>query len=173
MNWAGYTRNGAEFDARDALRALGLNAYAPSIIEVRSRGKNRQPQRFEVAALPRLVFIQGTPEQYHNAVRRGDWPATHMTITDAAWFAYVRPYIERIDAERADQQARLDAGEKMQHFEVGQELEAVLGPFKGQLLQFVRSVDTADGLTRILAEADFFGGKRRVEMDPLHVRKTG
>lgn len=171
MNWAAHTRTGREFDIRDTLRDMGITAHAPEVLTVNSRGRNRTPERIVKPLLSRLVFIRGTAEDYHRIITTRNMPRTFMAFPDSSWNRYVAPFIAAAAAEYDATDARLKAGEMLQHYTTGQRLEIAKGALAGFVGQFVRTVQRADEIyPSLLCHVEAMGRVTEVRLDPLDVR---
>lgn len=173
MNWAGYTRRGSELDAQAALRAIGIDAHAPAYIYTESRGKNRQPRVITEALMPQVVFIRGTPADFHRIATTRPLCGSLWGFSDRAWDRHVAPFIAEAQEQMAKASEQIEAGEMLQHFTPGTRLEIKDGPFRDQIATFVRTISRAHEMNPLIrAEIEVFGTMREVDIDPLSVKRS-
>jgi len=173
MNWLGYAKSGAEQDTRDELRASEIEAHAPVKLVLERRGKDRRPRAYVEPVIPRLLFIRGTANDFHRLHDVRTLSRTLMSFPDAAWNAYVAPFLARCVAEYDATQARIKAGEMLDEYKRGDRLMLKNGPFADQVASFLRVVERAHDMHPMLvAEMEVFGGVREIEVDPLAVKRA-
>lgn len=174
MNWLAYTRKGAEFGTRDTLREMGITAEAPEELTVNSRGKNRTPERIILPSLPMVVFIRGTAEDYHRIIGTRNMPRTFKLFPDNSWRRYVEPFLKDAAEAYAETDARLKAGEMLQHYKPGQRLLITKGALQGFIGEFVETCQRADELyPSLLCHVEAMGRVTEVRVDPLDAKAAG
>ncbi len=82
----------------------------------------------------------------------------------------VGAFMERIDRDYAEREARFNAGETLAAYQPGDALRIIAGPLAGQLARFERIVEGATDIEdRMRASMALMGGQVGVTLDPLHV----
>lgn len=186
--WAAYVTHGMEFDLVEDCTVLGVEAVAPRKVEAIRTGNRRWPEARITPYLPNYVFVSATPEEWHwlreiryvrDIMGIGENEARlvrEFIATVETQFAVRRTEIDRAEAIMRDRDAskaqRREAIKAMQHYQPGDMLEVITGPFAGQLVRFGQMVERANAtLPEIEVALDGlqWGNMR---MDPLSVKKA-
>ncbi len=171
--WIGSAKAGREFEVRDAI--LGLGGYA---WVAREFATVRPPtmRRHVVVVRPFLgkyVFAQVTDALWHEMREIKHLAGTMLPVSDAAATRYLVPFMDRIDVDFAEREARFAAGEKLGAYAPGDLLRVLAGPLAEQIVTFDRIVAGASDLEdKLRARMQILGGSVPVELDPLHVVKV-
>ncbi len=169
MNWLLYTR--AEFDTRDELRAIGIEAHAPEKIEMLRRGTDRRPRPYSAPLVPRLVLFRATPAEYHKAASKGALRGTMQILSDRMWQREITPWLKACADELAAIRARIEAGEQIDQYQPGDRLR-LPGHFADVVAKFVGTCQRADEMfPRLLVEAEMLGRTVNLKVDPLGVKR--
>lgn len=187
--WVAYVPAGQEFALVEDCQALGIEAFAPRKVEAVRTGNRRWPEPRISSYLPNYVFVRASATEWHwlkeiRYVRdlMGVLPQYErrvQTFADTIEAQFSTRMAEIEEAQRilkdreATKEARTAALRAMAHYQPGDLLEVLTGPFVGQLAAFGRMVEgAASKLPEI--EVSLNGLEwGTMRMDPLHVRKVG
>lgn len=155
--------------AAEECEALGITAYAPRRVDMIRQGKRRRPDPIISPAWPGYLFADITEEQWH-------WLADTKHCKTLMWIPdrVARMILDRIaviEAEFHKRMAQIEAGERVWHFDPGDLLDVIEGPFVGHVAIF-RKMAEAGATVRVKAEVELFGHMVPVDIEPLHVRKA-
>ena len=187
--WVAYVPAGMEFALVEDCEVLGVEAVAPRKVEAVRTGNKRWPEPRVTPYLPNYVFVRASAEEWH-------WIKDIRYVRDIMGVVpqdarKVRAFIETIEAQytarmaeidratavmknrEATKEQRREALKAIQHYQPGDLLEVITGPFAGQLVRFGAMVErAASKLPEIeVSLAGLEWGSMR--LDPLHVRKVG
>lgn len=171
--WVATAKTGREFEVRDAI--LGLGGYA---WVAREFATTRPPtmRRHVVVVRPylaRYVFVQIPDDLWQDVHEVKHLGGTMLPVSDAAAKRYLAPFMDRVDVDFADRQARFDAGEKLGAYAPGDLLRVLAGPLADQIVTFERIVTGATDLEdKLRAKLTLLGGPVAVTLDPLHVARV-
>lgn len=181
--WVAYVPHGQELALVEDCEVLGVKAFAPRKVEAVRVGTRRWPEARISAYLPNYVFVNASAEEWHwlkdiRYVRDimgviPQYVPLVMKFIGAVEgeFAARLSEIERAAAVIRDREAtkeqRREALKAMAHFQPGDLLSVITGPFAGKVFAFGRMVENG-AVLEIEAEAD----TGRIKLDPLSVRKA-
>lgn len=187
--WAAYVTHGMEFALVEDCTVLGVEAVAPRKVEAIRTGNRRWPEARVTPYLPNYVFVSATDEEWHwlreiryvrDIMGIGDNEARKVRKFIAAveeTFAKHKAEIDRAETVMRDRDAskaqRREAIKAMQHYQPGDLLEVITGPFAGQLVRFGQMVERANAMLpeiEVAMDGLQWGNMR---MDPLSVRRAG
>ncbi len=169
--WIGTAKSGREFEVRDAILSLG--GYAWVAREFRTTRPPTMRRHVPVVApfLGKYVFIQIPDDLWQDVHAVKHMGGTMLPVSDAAAKRYLTPFMDRIDVDFAERQARFNAGEKLEAYKPGDLLRVLAGPLADQIVTFERIVTGATDLEdKLRAKLMLLGGPVAVTLDPLHVR---
>lgn len=170
MNYLGYAKSGKEFEVEQSLQALGIAVWCGKLIEWRRVGKKRYPDAFEEPCLPNYIFMDLSPEQFHQA-QQVKFLAATMVMLSRADQRNLRSFRGAVDREYATQdQMRQNAQAPKSAFKAGEQLKIISGPFAEKLATF-RKVVERSGMIFPRMEIDVEG--IRLQVDPLDVKRAG
>lgn len=174
--WLSTTPTGREFAVRDDILARGAYAWVPRKVDPKRIPGKRMPVAIVAPLLPNYVLISCSDEQWHD-IRdnvRGLWP--EMTrISAAYWERRLAPYIEANDRAHDERLTQINAGERIEKFHDGDELQIILGGLTGTKAIFRGIVedDTLDLGLKLVAEVGFIAGRAiTMALDPAHVERV-
>ena len=173
--WIGYARAGKEFEVEQAIRDLGVEVWCARKVEFKriAQSKDRRPQAIISPYLRNYVFIDCPADRYLDVVKVKHLAST-MQAVGAVEARHVMRWIEARQAEFADRQEQIAAGERLSEYQEGDMLEILRGPLAGMFATFRRIVERDHELfPRAEVEAEMLGGKRRASVDVLDVRRAG
>ena len=187
--WVAYVPAGMEFALVEDCEVLGVVAIAPRKVEAVRTGNKRWPEPRVTPYLPNYVFVEASAEEWH-------WLKDIRYVRDIMGVVpqdarKVRAFIETIEAQytarmaeidrataimknrEATKEQRREALKAIQHYQPGDLLEVITGPFAGQLVRFGAMVErAASKLPEIeVAMAGMEWGTMR--LDPLAVKTAG
>ena len=168
--WMAYAKSGKELEVKDALAEDGITAHCALKVEMKRVGKRRRPDVFVEPLLPNYLFIECTDEQYLVAIGTKHLAST-MTMVPAGDKASVMRFIGRAQDAFSERMAKIDAGERLDQFQVGDLLDVLEGPLAGLVATFRGIVDRDRSIFPVIsADVEFMGGVVRAEIDPISVR---
>lgn len=187
--WVAYVPAGMEFALVEDCEVLGVEAIAPRNVEAVRTGNRRWPEPRVTPYLPNYVFVEASAEEWH-------WLKDIRYVRDIMGVVpqdarKVRAFIETIEAQytarmaeidrataimknrEATKEQRREALKAIQHYQPGDLLEVITGPFAGQLVRFGAMVERAASKTPEIEVAldGLQWGTMRV--DPLAVKRAG
>lgn len=171
--WIGSAKSGREFEVRDAVLALGGYAWvAREFATVRPPTKRRHVPVVR-PFMGKYVFIRVSDDVWHDLQEVKHMSGTMLPVSDAAARRYLEPFMDRVDVDFAERQARFDAGEKLEQYAPGDLLRVLAGPLAEQIVRFEGIVQGASDVEdRLRARMQLLGGNVPVMLDPLHVMKV-
>lgn len=173
MNWLAYTNSGAELDARDELRSMGIEAHAPVKLLFERRGHDRRPRRYIEPIIRRIVLFRGDTHTFHRAASVRPLRGYVQAFGDTVWRHEVEPFLRASQRAYDDTKARLDAGKITDQFERGQKLLVKRGQFADMVISFRRTMRRGEDLwPRLECGVDMFGQEVTILVDPLDVREA-
>lgn len=169
-----YATTGKEFEVADKLASLGFTVWCGREITFLRKGKRRRPEAVEKPKLPNYLFLDLTPEEWHDLHRRD---VKHLASTlyqlrrdDIKALATFRHEVDQAHAE-GQRIARNNDLAEIAEYKRGQALVDLTGTFGDAVIRFRRMVERAHELhPRIQADIDMFGRTVSIELDPLDVR---
>ncbi len=184
--WAVYTPRNMEFALVEDCEALGIEAIAPRKVEAVRSGNNRWPEPRVTPYLPNYVFVRASAEEWH-------WLKEIRYVRDLMGVVpqderKVQSFIDAVEADftsrmaeidravavlrdkEATKEARREAVALMQHYQPGDMLEVITGPFAGQLVAFGAMVERGAAM---MPEIEAAMAGLKVRFDPLVVRRAG
>lgn len=168
--WIGYAKAGKEFEVQQSLADLGITAHCARVVEVKRVGKRRKPEAFVTPLLPNYVFIDCTADQYLEAVAVKHLAGTMAAIPTGDAKA-VMGFVQRADKELNTRMAKIEAGERLEQFKVGDLLDVLDGPLSGFTATFRGIVEGDRGaFPSILTDMQMMGQTVRASFDVLDVR---
>lgn len=188
-HWIAYVPTGQEFALVEDCSALGIVAIAPRKVEAVRTGNRRWPEPRVTPYLPNYVFVTATADEWHwlkdiKYVRdiMGVAPQWERKVHDFCATIETQYHERMIEIDQAaavmrnreaSKEARREAMRVIQHYQPGDLLEVICGPFAGQIVAFGAMVErAASKLPEI--EVNLSGLQwGTMRMDPLHVRKVG
>lgn len=186
--WVAYVPAGQEFALVEDCTVLGVEAIAPRKVEAVRTGNRRWPEPRVTPYLPNYVFCAASAEEWH-------WLHEIRYVRDimgvVPQFApKVRAFVAAVESDfaarmaeidraaavmknrEATKEQRRDALRSIQHYQPGDLLEVITGPFAGQLVRFGALVERAASKTpeiEVALDGLQWGSMR---MDPLAVKKA-
>lgn len=187
--WIAYVPAGQEFALVEDCEVLGISAIAPRKVEAVRTGNKRYPEPRVTPYLPNYVFITATADEWH-------WLKEIRYVRDIMgivpqWESKVHDFCATIESQyheriaeidqaaavmkdrEASKEARREALKVMQHYQPGDLLEVILGPFAGQIVAFGAMVERAASKLPEIEVALQGMAWGTVRVDPLAVRKVG
>jgi len=187
--WVAYVPAGMEFALVEDCEVLGVVAIAPRKVEAVRTGNKRWPEPRVTPYLPNSVFVEASAEEWH-------WLKDIRYVRDIMGVVpqdarKVRAFIETIEAQytarmaeidrataimknrEATKEQRREALKAIQHYQPGDLLEVITGPFAGQLVRFGAMVERAASKTpeiEVALDGLQWGTMR---LDPLAVKRAG
>ena len=165
--YAFYTRR--EFDAQEEAEALGLTCYVPRRVDMIRQGKRRRPDPVVRAVLPNYVFVETDAHGFH-MVRQSKHFRSWVGIGPNE-ARRVMAFIDQCEADYQARMAQIEAGERVQEYNVDDVLEIIQGPLVGQLARFKRIIEKGV-FPEVVAEIDLMGQAVTIRLDPLAARKA-
>ena len=159
-----------EIAAADALDALGLRAWAPAGLRLVRRGKRRRPDVVEEVLAPGALFLWCDPEGFHRAMASRQIGPT-FRLLGRKDKRDVEDWMGAVEDQRSAVERARRRGEAECQFKAGDTLRVMSGPLVHTMARFLSFVRDTEGTPQIVAEAEFFGGTRKVRLDPLDVRE--
>ena len=170
-HWLAYAKARQELEIADAIREKGADAWVARKVELyRAPTKRRWEPKTE-PFLPNYILVTCTDDQWHALRDVKGLAGTMMPVSAAVYRRDFAPFMERVDGDYSARMARIEAGERVEAYEVDTVLELIGGPFAGMMGKFRRLVE-AEQFYKVRLELALFGGTRELDIDPLHVRKT-
>ena len=172
MIYAGYATTGREFTVEQAIQDLGIDAWVARKMEFKRVGKHRRPESVVTPYLPNYIFIELSPDGFHEVQGVKHLAKTMLPIPRLSQ-RYLDTFKARVQAEYDAQADRAASGERLEQFTYGDTLKVIAGPFMDQLVKFKGTVERARDMHPMLTgEIEIMGQITGVEIDPLHVRAT-
>lgn len=187
--WVAYVPAGQEFALVEDCEVLDVQACAPRKVEAVRTGNRRWPEKRVLPYLPNYVFVQASAEEWH-------WLKEIRYVRDIMGVvpkdaAKVQAFCDMVEADfiakeaeidrataimknrEATKEQRREALKAIQHYQPGDLLEVITGPFAGQLVRFGAMVERAASKTPEIEVAldGLQWGTMRV--DPLSVKRAG
>lgn len=161
--WLASATAGTELATRDAINALGAQAWVARRVDCVREGpaRNRVPRTEPL--LPGYLFVRCSPEQWHEikATVRTLWP--DMTpFSDAYWDNRLAPFMAETDRDAEQRLAAIEAGRRVEKYQAGTTTLLILvGALAGQRATFQGVVEDEDDLEplKLIAEIGSIGGR--------------
>lgn len=170
MMWLAYAKAGKELEVQAALSELGITAHCAKVVEVKRVGKRRKPDVFVEPLLPNYLFVDCTAEQYLDVISVKHIAPTMAAIPKGDDFA-VRAFLLRAGSEFDTRMAKIDAGERVEQFSVGDLLKVLDGPLSGLTATFRGIVEGDRGaFPSIIADVELMGRVVPTNFDVLDVK---
>ncbi len=171
--WVGSAKSGREFEVRDAISELGAFAWVAREFRVVRPPKTHKFVPSVRPLLIRYVFIECDDATWHEVREVKHLASTLLAVPASSARCHLRPFMERVDADFRDREARHAAGERLDAYQPGDLLRVLAGPLADQLVRFEAVVAGASDLEdKLRARMDLLGGAVPVTLDPLHVVKV-
>lgn len=187
--WVAYVPAGMEFALVEDCEVLGVVAIAPRKVEAVRTGNKRWPEPRVTPYLPNYVFVRASAEEYY-------WMRDIKYVRDimgvpSAWVPKIAEFCDAIERDftaraaeidraqavmrdrEASKEQRREALKAIQHYQPGDLLEVITGPFAGQLVRFGAMVERAASKTpeiEVALDGLQWGTMR---LDPLAVKRAG
>jgi len=165
--YAFYTRR--EFDAQEEAEALGLTCYVPRKVDMIRQGKRRRPDPVVRAVLPNYVFVETDAHGWHLVKQSKHFRSWVGIGPNEA--RRVMQFIDRCEADYQARWAQIEAGERVQEYQVDDVLEIIQGPLTGQLARFRRIIEKGM-FPEVVAEIELMGQAVTIKLDPLAAKKA-
>lgn len=174
QTYLAYARGGTEFAVADELTALGITVWCGRAVQSHF---DRRSQEYEVhvtPALPNYLFLEMTPEEYHELQGMRGRPKYLRqrldVLTDGSRRDF-EAFRAMVDMNEGAAWHRISRNERPEiTFSPGDALES--GQFPDLSLQY-RDVKRDQGVWKIEAEAEMMGRTVKVMLDPGDVKKAG
>lgn len=170
-HWLAYAKARQELEIADAIRDKGADAWVARKVELYRAPTQRRWQPRTEPFLPNYILITCSDETWHALRDVKGLAGTMMPVSAAVYRRDFAPFMARVDGDYSERMARIEAGERVEAYEVDTVLELIGGPFAGMMGKFRRLVE-AEQFYKVRLELALFGGTRELDIDPLHVRKT-
>lgn len=168
--WLAYARAGKEIEVIDALASEGITAHCAMKVEAKRVGKRRKPDVFITPLLTNYLFVECEDHQYLTVTGTKHIASTMAAIPKADQRSVMR-FIALARDEFDSRMAKLEAGERLDQFSVGDVLSIIEGPLSGLTATFKGILDRdRDLFPSIKASVDMMGQAVSVELDPISVR---
>lgn len=172
MMWLAYAKAGKEFEVQQALADIDVTAHCARQVEAKRVGKRRRPDIFIEPLLPNYIFIDCAAEQYLDVVAIKHLAGT-MSMIPSADQRSVHRFLDIAEGEFTDRMARIEAGERVDEFAVGDVLEVLDGLFSEFEATFKHILEGDKGVfPSVVASVDMMGQAVEVKFDVLDVRKA-
>lgn len=170
--WLAYAKAGKEFEVQQALAGIDVTAHCARQVEAKRVGKRRRPDIFIEPLLPNYIFIDCAVEEYLDVVAIKHLAST-MSIIPTADQRSVRRFLDVAEGEFTDRMARIEAGERVDEFKLGDVLQVLDGPLSGLTATFKRILEGDRGVfPSVVAEVKLMGQSVEAKLDVLDVRKA-
>ena len=170
-HWLAYAKARQELEIADAIREKGAGAWVARKVELYRAPTQRRWQPRTEPFLPNYILVTCSDETWHALRDVKGLAGTMMPVSAAVYRRDFAPFMARVDGDYSARMARIEAGERVEAYEVDTVLELIGGPFAGMMGKFRRLVE-AEQFYKVRLELALFGGTRELDIDPLHVRKT-
>ena len=171
MNWLATTKPQHQFAVEASLVSGGIDAYVFRKVEIKRRGKSRTWQAEINPLWQNYIFINATPQQFHQAqtVRHLHRTLEPIVPAQGKKLAVLRRR-NQDDVDSAFKAADMGNG-PLSCYNSDQLLEILDGPFKGSQIKFREMRDSLTSMfPKIVGALDLMGQQTIIEIDPLSVR---
>lgn len=157
---------------REVNRISGVECYLPMKIEFMRRGKDRYAKPEYLPRWKNYLFID-VPDDLFGKVIETKYLARQMQPFNRADTAAMPDMKRSTEQAIADAERIIANQDAFSEYEIGTRLKIIDGTFEDKTMVFQKMIKRAnDFFPRIVGEAELFGRKTRVEVDPLSVRKA-
>lgn len=171
-HWLAYAPARREFEARDAIAALGIHAIVPRRVDLIRHGKRRFPDAVVSPILPNYLFLDITDAQWHQVAHLPTIRLTLMGIGPKDW-RDVQIFATATEADFASRMAEIDAGSRVSEYQPGDALKIISGALSNQMATFRRIIESRHSPFPVIeAEINIMGRVTPIRLDPVNTCKA-
>ena len=171
--WIGYAKSGREVEVEADLLAMGIHAEVARKVEAIRRGKRRFPDAVVSAMFPNVIAITGTDQDWHRMQSVRYLARTTIQMCKRTYETDLRPCFDKVASDTAKRLAGIEAGQRVEEYQTGDEIKIMSGNLAGQIAIFRRIVECPHEPFPII-EADWegFGRTSKIRLDPINARRN-
>ena len=142
-HYIAYAPTRTELAAQEICDDLDIPCIVPRKVDGFRQGNRRWPDPIIRPLWPNVALLTLTDVQWHQLRRlpKPRFRGTFRMIDPREWERYVLPVIRRVEQDFQFRMEQIEAGHRIEEYEIGDILEMMGGPFIGQMLRFIGMVE--------------------------------